>query len=113
MSRRRIDRGAMNILGKAQMASIKEFASRAFVSRKNPITLCRTWAQSLTTRMFLLVLIAVAPALAIQGYNEYDLRQTREAEIRNKTIQITRQFGEEMGELREGADQLLVALSRL
>src|SRR6266498_258822 len=67
----------------------------------------------LTTRMFLLVLLAVMPALGIQAYNEYDLRQAHEGEIRNKTIQITKQFGAEMGELREGAHQLLIALSRL
>ncbi|HTV90151.1 MAG TPA: response regulator, partial [Stellaceae bacterium] len=63
--------------------------------------------------MLLLVLIAVAPAIVIQTYNEYTLRQSREAEIRNKTIQITRQFGAEIGELKEGAHQFLVALSRL
>jgi signal transduction histidine kinase/DNA-binding response OmpR family regulator/HPt (histidine-containing phosphotransfer) domain-containing protein len=63
--------------------------------------------------MLLLVLIGITPALVIQAYNEYDLRQSRENEIREKTIQITKQFGAEMGELREGAHQLLVALSRL
>jgi len=73
----------------------------------------RYWLGSLTARMLLLVLLAVAPALAIQTYNEFALRQSREAEIRNKTIQITRQFGAEIGELKEGAHQFLVALSRL
>ena len=60
---------------------------------------------SLTTKMFVLVLIAVTPALAIQSFNEYDLRKSREDDIRNKTVQITKQFGAEMGELREGARQ--------
>jgi C4-dicarboxylate-specific signal transduction histidine kinase/ActR/RegA family two-component response regulator len=60
-----------------------------------------------------LVLIAVLPALGIQAYNEYDLRKAREAEIRHQVVQITTQFGEEMGELREGARQLLVALGQL
>jgi two-component system, sensor histidine kinase and response regulator len=78
-----------------------------------PVLRARRWFGSLTARMLLLVLIAVAPAIAIQTYNEYSLRQSREAEIRNKTIQITRQFGAEMGELKEGAHQFLVALSRL
>ena len=68
---------------------------------------------SLTTKMFILVLIAVMPALAIQSYNEYDLRKSREDEIRNKTIQVTRQFGAEMGEIREGARQYLQVLSQL
>src|SRR5271157_2931949 len=68
---------------------------------------------SLTLRLFILVLIAVLPAIVIQGYNEYELRKAREADIRQQVIQITKQFGEEMGELREGARQLLLALSQL
>jgi len=68
---------------------------------------------SLTTKMFLLVLIAVMPALAIQSYNEYDLRKSREDDIRNKTVQITKQFGAEMGEIREGARQFLEVISQI
>jgi signal transduction histidine kinase len=68
---------------------------------------------SLTTRLIILVLIAVCPAIAIQAYNEYELRKAREADIRQQVIQITKQFGEEIGELREGARQLLVSLAQL
>jgi signal transduction histidine kinase len=68
---------------------------------------------SLTTRMFLLVFIAVLPAIGIQAYNEYDLRAARSEDIRQRVVQITKQFGEEMGELREGARQLLVGLGQL
>ena len=64
-------------------------------------------------RILLLLLIAVLPAIIIQAYNEYDLRQARERDIRNQVIQITRQFGAEMGELREGARQLLLAVGQL
>ena len=64
----------------------------------------------LTGRMFLLVVIAVLPALVIQGVNEYTLRSSREDDIRERVIQITKQFGEEMKEVREGASQLLIAL---
>ena len=71
------------------------------------------WSFSLTTKMFLLVMIAVMPALAIQSYNEYDLRKSREDDIRNKTVQITKQFGAEMGEIREGARQYLQVISEL
>ena len=53
-------------------------------------------------RILILLMIAVLPAIGIQAYNEYDLRQARELDIRNQVIQITKQFGEEMGELREG-----------
>src|SRR5271167_2165604 len=68
---------------------------------------------SLTLRLFILVLIAVLPAIVIQGYNEYELRKAREADIRQQVIQITKQFGEEIGERREGARQLLLALAQL
>jgi signal transduction histidine kinase/ActR/RegA family two-component response regulator len=55
----------------------------------------------------------VLPAIGIQTYNEYDLRQAREAEIHQQVVQITTQFAEEMGELREAARQLLLALGQL
>jgi hypothetical protein len=64
-------------------------------------------------RILILLMIAVLPAIGIQAYNEYDLRQARELDIRNQVIQITKQFGEEMGELREGSRQLLLALGQL
>jgi signal transduction histidine kinase len=73
----------------------------------------KRWSFSLTTKMFFLVLLAVMPALAIQSYNEYDLRKSREDDIRNKTVQITKQFGAEMGEIREGARQYLQVISEL
>src|SRR5215467_2311275 len=68
---------------------------------------------NLTVRLCILVLIAILPAMLIQGYNEYELRKAREADIRQQVIQVTKQFGEEIGELREGARQLLLALSQL
>src|ERR1700747_1987410 len=68
---------------------------------------------SLTVRLITLVLIAVCPAIVIQAYNEYELRKARETDIRQQVIQITKQFGEEIGELREGARQLLLALAQL
>ena len=67
----------------------------------------------LTGRLLILVIFAVVPALVIQAWNEYDLRLAREADIRQQVVQTTKQFGEEIGELREGARQLLVALAQL
>jgi signal transduction histidine kinase len=91
-------------------------ASREKATRRKSklrIPFRRLGALSLTGRMFLLVMIAVLPALGIQAYNEYDLRAARSRDIREQVVQITKQFGEEMGELREGARQLLVALGQL
>jgi len=68
---------------------------------------------NLTVRLIILVLIAICPAIVIQAYNEYELRKAREADIREQVVQITKQFGEEIGELREGARQLLLALAQL
>src|ERR1700751_889702 len=68
---------------------------------------------SLTVRLMILVVMAVCPAIVIQAYNEYELRKAREADIRQQVIQITKQFGEEIGELREGARQFLLALAQL
>ena len=36
---------------------------------------------ALTHRLFLLVVLALLPAIAIQAYNELDLRRSREAEV--------------------------------
>ena len=67
----------------------------------------------LTGRLLLLVILAVVPALVIQAWNEYNQRIAREDDIRQHVIEITRQFGEEIGVLREGARQLLLALAQL
>src|ERR1700680_735664 len=67
----------------------------------------------LTGRMFLLVIIAVLPALAIQAVNEYTLRRAGEDDIRQRVVQITKQFGEEIKEQREGASQLLIAMGEI
>src|SRR5271169_5065652 len=77
------------------------------------IVVPRTVRIGLTGRLFLLVILAVIPALVIQAWNEYDLRIAREDDIRQRVVQITKQFGEEIGELREGARQLLLALAQL
>lgn len=69
--------------------------------------------RSLTARTIFLVVLAVLPAIGIQAYNEYVLRLSREDDIRKNVIQITRQFGEEIGGIREGAHQFLQVISQL
>ena len=85
-------------------------ANRPKVDRRRPIVVPRIVRIGLTGRLFLLVVLAVVPALGIQAWNEYDQRIAREDDIRQHVIEITRQFGEEIGVLREGARQLLLAL---
>jgi signal transduction histidine kinase len=86
---------------------------RTNIGSTNTAIVARLQRMSLTVRLFLLVTIAILPALGIQAYNEFDLRRSREADIRDRVVQITKQFGEEMGELREGARQLLIAVAQL
>jgi signal transduction histidine kinase/DNA-binding response OmpR family regulator len=83
------------------------------MDRTRRIVVPRIVRIGLTGRLFLLVVLAVVPALGIQAWNEYDQRIAREDDIRQHVIEITRQFGEEIGVLREGARQLLLALAQL
>jgi len=86
-------------------------ADRPKVGKKRRIVVPRIVRIGLTGRLLLLVILAVVPALVIQAWNEYDQRIAREDDIRQHVIEITKQFGEEIGVLREGARQLLLVLA--
>jgi len=77
------------------------------------IAIPRSIRIGLTGRLLLLVMLAVVPALVIQAWNEYDQRIAREDDIRQHVVEITKQFGGEIGVLREGARQLLQVLAQL
>ncbi|GJD75329.1 sensor histidine kinase [Methylobacterium goesingense] len=62
---------------------------------------------SLTYRILLLVLLALAPALAIQGYNEYALRASRDAVIRADTMATARTVAEDVEQVAENVRQAL------
>jgi hypothetical protein len=51
--------------------------------------------------------------IAIQAWHERDLRDERGGIIREHVIDRTRQLAAEMGELREGARQLLIAIGQM
>jgi signal transduction histidine kinase len=68
---------------------------------------------TLLTRLFLLVLVAVLPALATEAYNEYDLRRQRTAEVSEQAQRYARLIATEQDSIIDGARQLLVALSQL
>ena len=81
------------------------------VGKTRRIVVPRIVRIGLTGRLLLLVILAVVPALVIQAWNEYDQRIAHEDDIRQHVIEITKQFGEEIGVLREGARQLLLVLA--
>jgi two-component sensor histidine kinase len=62
---------------------------------------------SLTTRILLLVLLALAPALAIQGYNEYALRTSRDDAVRADTMATARTVAEDLSQVAETVRQAL------
>jgi hypothetical protein len=61
----------------------------------------------------LLVVVAVFPMLSIQGWHEHDLRNEREGVIRQQVVHGVKQLAAEIGELREGARLMLLAIAQL
>jgi hypothetical protein len=66
-----------------------------------------------TFRLFLLVALALLPMIAIQAWHERDLHDERGGIIRERVIYRTQQLAAEIGQLREGARQLLLAIAQL
>jgi len=66
-----------------------------------------------TSRFFLLIVMAVLPMIAIQLWQERDLRNEREEVVRQRVVLKVQQLAAEIRELREGARQLLVAIAQL
>jgi PAS domain S-box-containing protein len=68
---------------------------------------------SLLTRLFLLVAVAVLPAILIQAHTEIQYRRAREAEIHSLVLQQARLAATDQDRVIEGARQVLIALAQL
>ncbi|WP_099515852.1 sensor histidine kinase [Microvirga ossetica] len=68
---------------------------------------------SLRLRIFILTAVALAPALAILGYNEVSLRRSREAEIHALALRFGQSASLEMQGIVSGAEGLLRAIARV
>jgi signal transduction histidine kinase len=68
---------------------------------------------TLVRRLFVLVAVALLPAIAIQVYNEFDLRRTRQIEVQTQALNLAELAAAEQQQIIEGIHQLLVALSEL
>ncbi len=66
---------------------------------------------SLTTRILLLVLLALAPALAIQGYNEVALRASRNAAVRADALASAQGVAKDFAQIAERMRQALDLIS--
>jgi signal transduction histidine kinase/ActR/RegA family two-component response regulator len=67
----------------------------------------------LVARLFALVILAILPALAVQAYNEVELRRSREAEVRQEALRLAKFAAGEVDRIVENGRGLLVALSNL
>jgi signal transduction histidine kinase len=68
---------------------------------------------SLLSRLFVLVAVAMLPAIAVQAYNEIDLRRTREVEVQDEALGLAKLAAAEQLQIIQGVRQALIALSEL
>src|SRR3954447_12475922 len=64
-------------------------------------------------RLFLLVAVALLPAIAVQAYNEFDLRRARQVEVENQALSLAKLAAAEQQQIVQGIRQTLIALSEL
>jgi signal transduction histidine kinase len=60
-----------------------------------------------------LVAVALLPAIALQTYNEFDLRRARQVEVQNQALSLAKLAAAEQQQIVQGIRQVLIALSEL
>jgi hypothetical protein len=60
-----------------------------------------------------LVAVALLPAIAIQMYNEFDLRRARQVEVQNQALSLANLAAADQQQIVQGIRQVLIALSEL
>jgi hypothetical protein len=73
----------------------------------------RSVSNGWTVRLLLLAFLAILPMIAIQAWHERELRNERAGVIRERVVYRVQQLAADIGELREGARQLLLAIAQL
>ena len=68
---------------------------------------------TLLSRLFVLVAVALLPAIAIQAYNEFDLRRARQVEVQNQALSLAKLAAAEQQQIVQGIRQVLIAMSEL
>jgi signal transduction histidine kinase/ActR/RegA family two-component response regulator len=61
----------------------------------------------LQTKLFLIVLVAMVPALGFQAYTEFDARRTRRQLVQDEALRLVRLVASEQQRIVEGAEQVL------
>src|SRR6185437_6670800 len=65
------------------------------------------------SRLLTLLAVALLPAIAIQTYNEVELRRTRQVEVQNQALSLAKLAAAEQQQIVQGIRQVLIALSEL
>jgi len=68
---------------------------------------------TLLLRLFLLVAVALLPAIAVQSYNEFYLRRSRQMDVQEQVLGLAKLAAAEQQQIVQGIRQALVALSEL
>jgi signal transduction histidine kinase len=68
---------------------------------------------TLLSHLFVLVAVSLLPVIAIQAYNEFDLRNARQAEVQNHALSLAKLAAAEQQQIVQGIRQVLTALSEL
>jgi hypothetical protein len=68
---------------------------------------------TLLSRLFVLIAVALLPAIAIQMYNEFDLRRARQIEVQNQALSLAKLAAAEQQQIVQGIRQVLIAMSEL
>ncbi|SHI03849.1 ATP-binding protein [Bradyrhizobium erythrophlei] len=61
----------------------------------------------------MLVAVALLPTIAIQAYNEFDLRRARQVEVQNQALSLAKLAAAEQQQIVQGIRQVLIAMSEL
>jgi PAS domain S-box-containing protein len=68
---------------------------------------------SLATRLLLIVVLAVLPALLAGAYAEYSARLSREAEVRDDAVRLSNQVADEMRQIIVGIQRFATTLAQV
>jgi hypothetical protein len=68
---------------------------------------------TILSRLFVLVAVALLPAIAIQAFNEFDLRRARQVEVQNQALSLAKLAAAEQQQIVQGIRQVLIAMSEL
>ncbi|MBR0734576.1 response regulator [Bradyrhizobium japonicum] len=68
---------------------------------------------TLLSRLFVLVAVALLPAIALQAYNEFDRRRARQLEVQDHALSLAKLAAADQRQIVQGIRQVLIALSEL